>query len=347
MTRGVRLVSVVAALCVQLANCAPDVPTFKLNNGKEMPAIALGTYLGFDQNGIVKPQDKQVVKVVEHAIDVGYRHFDTASVYSTEEQLGEGVRNKIEEGKVIREDLFITTKLWNTHHKREQVAEALRESLKQLSLNYVDLYLMHWPIGLNEDYSNSDVDFMETWRGLEDMQRLGLAKSIGLSNFNQEQLERVIKECSIKPAVLQIEVHPQIIQSDLVSYAQSQGIVVMGYSPFGSLVSRFGVPPGSGPSIDDPTLVEIAKKHGKTTPQVVLRWLVDRDIVPVPKTVNLKRLEENIDIFDFKLDKDEIEKINKYDKQIRYTLPSFWQNHPYYPFEKIENPLPNPFEKKA
>ncbi|XP_013175996.1 PREDICTED: aldo-keto reductase AKR2E4-like [Papilio xuthus] len=322
-----------------------EVPKLKLNNGKLMPAIALGTYLGFDQGGVVKSVNKQLANVVMNAIDIGYRHFDTAAIYETEEEVGEGIRKKIEEGAITRDDVFVTTKLWNTQHKREQVPLALKQSLNKMGLNYVDLYLMHWPIGLNDDYTFSDVDFMETWRGLEDVQKTGLAKSIGVSNFNLDQLRRLIKEASIKPVAIQVEVHPQMIQSEIIEYAKSESMVVMGYSPFGSLVMRYGMQ-FPGPKIDEPILVEIARKYNKTTPQVVLRWQVDRNVVPLPKSTNLKRLKENIDIFDFKLEQYEIEKINQFHNNVRYTLPSFWQNHPYYPFEKIDNPQDNPFLNK-
>ncbi|XP_072937720.1 aldo-keto reductase AKR2E4-like [Epargyreus clarus] len=328
-----------------LMGSAAEVTKLKLNNGREMPAIALGTYLGFDQNGIVQSENKKLRDVVLHAIDVGYRHFDTAAIYGTEEEIGEAVRMKIEEGVVKREDIFITTKLWNTEHRREQVVKALEKTVEKMRLDYIDLYLMHWPMALNEDYTHSDVDYMETWQGLEDVQKQGLAKSIGLSNFNEKQIKRVIKEGSVMPAALQIEVHPQIIQRELVQYAQSEGLVVMAYSPFGSLVSRHGMQ-FSGPKIDDPVLSAIGEKYGKTTPQVVLRWLVDRNIVPVPKTVNYSRLKENIDIFDFKLNKEEIEEINKFNTHTRYTFPSFWQEHRHYPFEKIDNPIADPFIAK-
>ncbi|XP_050359244.1 aldo-keto reductase AKR2E4-like isoform X2 [Nymphalis io] len=321
-----------------------SVPKYKLNNGRDIPAIALGTFLGFDEHGMTKSQNKQLRNVILEAIDIGYRHFDTASVYETEGEIGEAVRMKIKEGVVQREDIFLTTKLWNTQHKREQVMKALQETLQKMELNYVDLYLMHWPIALNDDYTHSDVDYMETWRGMEDVQRLGLAKSIGVSNFNKEQLQRVLQEGSIKPVVIQIEIHPQIIQKELVDYAQSQDIVVMGFSPFGSLVMRYGMQ-FPGPKLDNPVLMEIANKYKKTTPQVVLRWLVDRNIIPIPKTTKHKRLEENINIFDFELTSEEIAMINRFDSKTRYTFPSFWQTHPHYPFESIENPIADPFVK--
>ncbi|KAG6451567.1 hypothetical protein O3G_MSEX007227 [Manduca sexta] len=325
----------------QMCSCV-KVPTILLNNGRHMPAIALGTYLGFGESGVVMSKDNEFRDVVLNAVDIGYRHFDTASIYSTERELGEAVRMKIADGQYKREDFFITTKLWNTHHKREQVASALRESLDRLALNYVDLYLMHWPMGLNVDHTYSEVDFMETWRGLEDVYKLGLTKAIGVSNFNLKQLKRVLEEGTVKPAAIQIEIHPLNVQKELVEYAQAQSLVVMGYSPFGSLVARHGQW-SAGPRVNDTTLASIAEKYGKTVPQVVLRWEVERNIVPLPKTVKRKRLEENINIFDFKLEKEEVDKISDFDSGTRYTLPSFWQNHPYYPFEKVDNPIPDPF----
>ncbi|CAH2084336.1 unnamed protein product [Euphydryas editha] len=321
-----------------------DMPKYKMNNGLEIPAIALGTFLGFDERGLIKSENKMLRDVVLQAIDVGYRHFDTAAVYNTEDEVGEAVRMKVGEGRIKREDVFVTTKLWNTRHRREQVVKSLEETLQKMGLEYIDLYLMHWPIGLNDDYTHTDTDYMETWRGLEDAQQAGLTKSIGLSNFNKQQLKRVIDEGRIKPAVIQIEVHPQIVQKELIEYAHSLNVVVMGYSPFGSMIKRYGIQ-FPGPRFDDPVLVDIAEKYGKTTAQVVLRWLVDRDIIPIAKTVKYSRLKENIDIFDFKLDPEEIEMINSFNSNTRYTLPSFWQTHRHYPFEKVENPIADPFIK--
>ncbi|KAJ8704709.1 hypothetical protein PYW07_011897 [Mythimna separata] len=319
------------------------VPKLTMSDGREIPALGLGTYLGFDKNGMVSSKDKQHRDLVLKAIDLGYRHFDTASIYNTEDEIGEAVEMKIAERVVTREDVFVTTKLWNTQHKQEEVASAVWDALEKSGLDYIDLYLMHWPIGLNADYSFSDVDFMETWRGLEDVHKLGLVKSIGVSNFNKEQLQRLLEEGSVRPVVLQIEVHPQMIQEDLISFARSEDITVMGYSPFGFLVERFGKQ-FPGPKMDDPVLMEIALKYGKTPAQVVLRWLVDRNVIPIPKTVNPKRLKENISIFDFKLEQDEIEKINRFNSNKRYTEPSFWQTHPHYPFEQVKDILPDPFK---
>ncbi|XP_075988451.1 aldo-keto reductase AKR2E4-like [Anticarsia gemmatalis] len=331
--------------CVLLHMAASvEVPKLNMLDGGQMPAIALGTYLGFDQNGVVRSKSKELRDAVLAAVDAGYRHIDTAAIYETESEIGEALKMKFNEGVVKRDDMFITTKLWNTAHKKEQVEPAIRSALNKTGLDYFDLYLMHWPIALNEDNSYANVDIMETWRALEDVQRLGLTKSIGLSNFNKEQLQRVLSEGSIKPVALQIEVHPQIIQSDLISFCKSEGIIVMGYSPFGSLVMRYGLQ-FPGPKMDDPLLVGLGQKYGKTPAQIVLRWAVDRGVVPIPKTIKPSRLTENISIFDFKLTPDEIEKINQYNSNTRYTIPSFWQEHPNYPFEKIDNPVKDPFKK--
>lgn len=320
------------------------VPKYKMNNGREIPAIALGTFLGFDEHGVTQSEDKMLRNVIIQAIDLGYRHFDTAAVYDTEAELGEAVRVAVAEKTVTRDEIFITTKLWNTRHRKRQVLKSLQESLHQLGLEYVDLYLMHWPIGLDDDYTPTNTDFMETWRAMEDAVEAGYAKSIGLSNFNKQQVKRVIDEGNIKPAVLQIEIHPQLVQEELVQYARAQDIVVMGFSPFGSMVTRFGVN-YTGPKFNDPVLRQIAERHKKTTAQVVLRWFVDRKIIPTPKTVRYPRLIENIDIFDFQLDEEEIEMISQFNRNVRFTSPSFWQNHPHYPFEKVENPIADPFAK--
>ncbi|KAG7312578.1 hypothetical protein JYU34_000878 [Plutella xylostella] len=330
---------------LQMAAAATEAPKWKLNNGLEIPALALGTYLGFDEHGVMTSTNKQLRDTVVSALRLGYRHVDTAAVYQTEAEIGEAIAMCVANGTVRREDVFVTTKLWNTRHGRARVAEALKDSLKKMRLDYVDLYLMHWPVALNEDYSFASIDYLDTWRGLEDVQRRGLARSIGLSNFNRQQVARVIKEGSVKPAVLQIEAHPQIVQQDLVTYAQSEGLIIMGFSPLGSLVSRFGMEAG-GPRVDDPTLVEIAAKYNKTTPQVLLRWLIERKIIPIPKTVKQSRLVENLNIFDFHLTPAEVATISAFDSNKRFTFPSFWQNHPHYPFEKIKNPIRDPFGRK-
>ncbi|KAG6465294.1 hypothetical protein O3G_MSEX015059 [Manduca sexta] len=175
-----------------------EAPTVKLSNGKEMPIVGLGTYARSADPG-------QYSQAVESAIEIGYRNIDTASSYNNEEEVGEGINNMIKKGVVTREQLFITTKLWNDRHRQSDVVPALKESLAKLNLSYVDLYLIHWPFSVNDKGEEASIDYIETWKGMEEAVKLGLTKSIGVSNFNQEQLDRVLKESMVKPVVNQIE----------------------------------------------------------------------------------------------------------------------------------------------
>ncbi|KPJ12435.1 Alcohol dehydrogenase [NADP+] A [Papilio machaon] len=178
----------------------PTIPTVRLNSGYEMPVVGLGTYAR-------KADPGQFCKAVEWALETGYRHIDTASVYNNEEEVGEGINNKIKQGVVKREDLFVTTKLWNDKHAEKDVVPALKESLERLKLDYVDLYLIHWPVSVNKNGEDEDIDHSETWRGMERIVELGLARTIGVSNFNEQQLSKLIEMAKIKPAVNQFEVN--------------------------------------------------------------------------------------------------------------------------------------------
>ncbi|XP_038213375.1 aldo-keto reductase AKR2E4-like [Zerene cesonia] len=303
-------------------------PTVLLNDGHRIPVVALGT-----GRGTAKESESvdQVRQAVYWAIQAGYRHIDTAAIYFDEEQVGEGIAKAIADKLVTRDELFITTKLWNDKHRTEQVVPALRESLKKLGLDYVDLYLIHFPVSTKEDDTLDDVDYLDTWKGMEQAKQLGLARSIGVSNFNASQINRIVQNSKIWPAVNEIEVNPTLTQEDLISYLQSLRIVPMGYSPFGFLVSRKteNAPP---PRADDPALVKMAQKYGKTTSQIALRYLIDRGVIPIPKSTNQQRIAQNIDIFDFSLTKDEVNTINKFNKNVRVINPVDWKASPYYPF---------------
>ncbi|KAM3964039.1 prostaglandin F synthase 1 [Aphomia sociella] len=303
---------------------AEEAPRARLNDGNMIPILALGTF-GSDEDRV------KLRQAVNDAVEVGYRHIDTAAFYKNEEQIGQGISDVIEKGLVKREDLFITTKLWNDRHACEQVVPALNESLSRLGLDYVDLYLIHSPGSQREDGTYDYIDYLETWIGMQEAKNLGLAKSIGVSNFNSVQIKRIIDNCEIVPAVNQIEVHPALTQEKLIPFCHNWGINVMAYSPFGFLVSRdtTDAPP---PRLDDPILENIAKKYGKSTSQVVLRYLIDRGAIPVPKSTNKKRLTQNIDVFDFQLTADEISTINKFNKNRRVFDTSYWKDHPHYPF---------------
>ncbi|XP_013184189.2 aldo-keto reductase AKR2E4 [Amyelois transitella] len=292
---------------------AAKAPLKVLNDGNKMPIVALGTGRGTAQN---KPVE-EVRDAVFWAIEAGYRHIDTAVLYNDEVQVGQGVAEAIKKGIVTREQMFITTKLPNDRHPRDQVVTTLKESLGRLGMDYVDLFLIHFPLSTKSDGSSDNIDYLDTWKGMEDAKELGLAKSIGISNFGEAQVDRLLANCKIKPAVNQIEVNPTMTSEPLVAHCQSLGIAVMAYSPFGFLVTRTRHnSTGPPPRIDDSTLNKIAQKYGKTTSQVVLRYLIDRDLIPVPKSTNKDRIAQNIDLFDFKLTADEVNSISRFNRNV-------------------------------
>lgn len=242
--------------------------TVKLNNGLELPTVGLGTYS--------ESKKGDVEEAVKYAIDIGYRHFDSAWFYGNEDEVGRGIRAKIDSGVVKREDIFVTSKLWNNFHAKELVIPKLKESLQNFGLDYLDLYLIHWPLGFKEDSPllpkenhkshYSDVDYLDTWRGMEEALKLGLTKSIGISNFNAEQIDRVLKNSSIKPVVNQVECNPNINQKKLTAFCKERDIVIVGYSPLSAADDTL--------LLSNPKVVDIAKKHNKTPAQVILNYLV-------------------------------------------------------------------------
>nr|ATJ44502.1 aldehyde reductase 7 [Helicoverpa armigera] len=305
-----------------------QAPCIELNDGNKIPVLALGT-----GRGTAKETEtlEDVRNAVLWAIEAGYRHIDTAAVYDDEEQVGQGIADAIAKGIVTREQIFVTTKLWNDKHARDQVVPALRESLKRLGLDYVDLYLIHFPVSTKSDGSPDNIDYLDTWKGMEEARQLGLTRSIGVSNFNLSQIDRLVANCQVRPAVNEFEVNPTLTQEPLVSHCHSLGIAVMSYSPFGFLVSRKrdDAPP---PKYDDPTLGAMAAKYGKTPGQIVLRYLIERGLIPIPKSTNKKRLAENINIFDFQLTEDEVATISRFNKNTRVISIDAWKDYPNYPF---------------
>jgi len=313
---------------------APQTPTIKLNSGYEIPIFGLGTW---------KSQPGEVTKVVQEAIDVGYRHIDGALAYSNEKEVGEAIEAKIKQGVVKREDLFVTSKLWNTFHRSDLVVNSLKKTLADLKLDYLDLFLIHWPMAYKEDAElfpkdandkmiYSDADYLDTWKMMEECVRLGLTRSIGLSNFNSQQIQRILDNSKIKPAMLQVECHPYWNQKKLFEFCKSKGISVTGYSPLGS-PDRPWAKPTDPKLVDDVKLVELSKKYGKSPAQIILRWLVQRGIVAIPKTVNKNRLIENINIFDFTLSDEDMAYLYTFDKPEGRALLLEWnKDHKYYPF---------------
>ncbi|KAF2359532.1 Dpy-19/Dpy-19-like [Trinorchestia longiramus] len=302
---------------------AAKVPSVKLNTGASMPLLGLGTY---------RSHDDAAVDAVRYALDVGYRHLDCAQFYANEQQVGEGLRDKLADGTVKREDLFIVSKLWNTHHRKELVVPTLKKTLAALDLQYLDLYLIHWPMAYKEgdEFFPKDAtgkivpgteDYVDTWRAMEECVQLGLTKAIGVSNFNKRQLERIMAASTTVPAVNQVESHPYLTQSKLLDFCTSKGIVITAYSPLGSPGSRdwtLNVPHLT----ENPKILAIAEKHGKSACQVLIKFQVQRGVVCIPKSTQKERIKSNFEIFDFELSQEEMEALLALDCNGRLvTLP--------------------------
>ncbi|CAH0563503.1 unnamed protein product [Brassicogethes aeneus] len=311
-------------------------PTVILSNDVKCPQLGLGTWLS---------PPGEVQKAVKHAIDCGYRYFDCAMLYGNEAEIGQGIREKIADGTVTRDELFIVTKLWNTFHERDQVVPTCRQSLENFGLDYVDLYLIHWPVAqklsgpfnINLPFDNAacyNHDFVDTWRGMEECVDLGIAKSIGVSNFTNEQLQRVLDAARIKPVMNQVEVTPNLNQKSLIKYCKDRGVQVTAYSPFGSPARPWKKPGDPDVSLDDPKLMSIGKKYGKTTSQVILRYLVELGAIPIPKSQNPKRIEMNIDIFDFTLDDEDMKAMDSFNCNGRAVHAMELMGSNEYPFKK-------------
>jgi len=248
-------------------------PSITLNNGVSMPQFGLGVWQAQD--------GEEVETAVTTAIDAGYRLIDTAAVYGNER----GVGRAIARSKVPREELFITTKVWNADQGYDQTLAAFDKSMQRLGLNYLDLYLIHWPVPAKDTY-------LDSWRALEKLYAEGKVRAIGVSNFLPEHLERVLNEATIVPAVNQIELHPRFAQKNLREFCKSRHIAVESYSPLGG---------SGGDLLSEPLLQQIGDKYGKSAAQVILRWHIQHGLIVIPKSVTPARIQQNIDIFGFAL----------------------------------------------
>lgn len=270
-----------------------------LSNGVKMPSIGFGTYKLGDDN--------QVSEAVKFSLNLGYRQIDTASFYNNEEGVGRGIK----ESGIRREDIFLATKLWNDDHGYEKAIEAFNESLKKLGVDYLDLYLIHWPNKLNS----------ETWKAFEELYDKGKVKAIGVCNFKQEHLEELKKSAKIMPMINQIEIHPYRAQKEMVEYCKDNNIQVVAWGP----IMR-------GKIFSDPLMVSLAEKYNKSVAQVALRWHLQNGIIPIPKSVNTERIKENLNIFDFNILEEDIIAIDNLDKN--ENISGVPNNTTYLEFDK-------------
>lgn len=252
-----------------------------LNNGVEIPAIAFGTY---------KAADGKSADVIRAAIEAGYRYFDTASFYGTETYLAQAVR----ESEISRDEIFIASKLWKTEMGYENVKYAFERSLDKLNTDYLDLYLIHWPLPDPEYKDWKQLD-KETWRAMEELYQAGKVRAIGLSNFLPHHIDNIFEDCTVRPAVDQIEYHPGYSQEAAVQYCKERNILVQAWSPIG----RQRV-------LEEPLVLELAGKYAVSPAQICLKFAVQRGIIPLPKSSSVERMKENLDLYSFEMEREDI-----------------------------------------
>jgi len=295
-------------------------------NNDNMPIIGLGTW---------KSKPKEIYNAVRQAIKIGYRHIDCAAIYGNEKEIGQALKDSITAGEITREDIWITSKLWNNAHRKDHVPKALRKTLKDLGLDYLDLYLIHWPVPIKPEvtYPKRASDFFrpdelslsETWEALESCVKKGSAKHIGVSNFSIKKLDGLMETSSIKPEMNQIELHPFLQQNDMLKYCKKNNIFLTAYAPLGS---------GDRPPVlknkdeesllGNPVILQIAEKNSCSPAQVLIRWAMERRTAVIPKSVNPDRLAENFKSMNIELSNEDMEALSRLDKGSRYIRGDFW-----------------------
>lgn len=257
-------------------------PTVRLSDGNFIPQVGLGVW---------KATDEEAAAAVAEAVKVGYRHIDTAAIYQNEVGVGQG----IERSGIDRHDLFITTKVWNADQGYDTTLKAFDASLSKLKLDYIDLYLVHWPLPKRQL-------FVDTWKALIKLKEEGRVRSIGVANFEITHIEKIVNETGVKPVINQIEIHPQFQQRGLRQALLAKNIISEAWSPL-----------GQGQLLANPVIEQIAKKHQRTPAQIIIRWHVEQGNVVIPKSVHAHRIAENFNVFDFSLDQDDLAQIQKMD----------------------------------
>lgn len=287
---------------------------------------------------IKSTDEKELETALNAALEAGYRHIDTAIVYENEPLIGRILKGWFSSGRLRREELFITSKLPISGLHEDRVDMFIKKSLENLQLDYLDLYLIHFPVASNyvgydttppDQFKLNPVDHRLVWKKMEEQVDAGRTKAIGLSNFNENQIQNILKSCRIQPACLQIEVHLFLQQKELVNFCHQNNILVVAYSPLGNpgynkFLTFVGQKEKQLPSVmENPIVRSIAEKYNKSPGQVLLRFLIEKNIIPIPKSVSPKRIRENIDIFDFSLDNEDIQKLENVDRGEKSRICDF------------------------
>lgn len=313
----------------------------KIENGLNVidtvPFVGLGTWQS--------QPDGSVYRAVRHALASGYRHLDCAFIYQNQDEIGRAITDSIKEGVLTREELFVTSKIWLTHYSKERVEICAKKILSDLQLTQIDLLLLHWPFTFKQQDDNlfpvdsdgsvigGDVGFVEAYKALEELQKQGLVKSIGVSNFNISQLTRLMENTSVKPVTNQVELHPYLVQKELKEFCNKNGIVLTAYSPLGNPGSAVNTAADKDKLLKDPVVNKLATKYGKNAGQILIKFQVASGNLVIPKSVTNERIESNIQIFDFDLTPEEVAELSALDRNYRSCSFDITSKLPEYPFK--------------